>query len=82
MSHDAGYDCMVMGCNLERADMTTRIIDVRSLNLSQPENAGTLINSDISSMICSVKKSRILATDAEVSFLLEAVSYRPLKFCL
>ena len=35
MSHDAGYEFMEMGRNLERADMTTRIIDVRSLNLSQ-----------------------------------------------
>lgn len=29
MSHDAGYEFYRMGCNLERADMTTRIIDVR-----------------------------------------------------
>ena len=35
MSHDAGYEFMEIGRNLERADMTTRIIDVRSLNLSQ-----------------------------------------------
>jgi uncharacterized alpha-E superfamily protein len=35
MSHDAGFEFMEIGRNLERADMTTRIIDVRSLNLSQ-----------------------------------------------
>lgn len=29
MSHDAGYEFYRLGCNLERADMTTRIIDVR-----------------------------------------------------
>jgi uncharacterized alpha-E superfamily protein len=33
MTHDAGYGFLRMGRNLERADMTTRIIDVRSVNL-------------------------------------------------
>jgi uncharacterized alpha-E superfamily protein len=33
MTHDEGYDFLRMGRNLERADMTTRIIDVRSANL-------------------------------------------------
>lgn len=33
LTHDAGYDFLRMGRNLERADMTTRIIDVRSVNL-------------------------------------------------
>jgi len=31
--HDMGYDFLKMGRNLERADMTTRIIDVRSADL-------------------------------------------------
>lgn len=33
MIHDMGYDFLKMGRNLERADMTTRIIDVRSADL-------------------------------------------------
>ncbi|MCW8882255.1 MAG: alpha-E domain-containing protein [Sedimenticola sp.] len=33
MLHDIGYDFLRMGRNLERAEMTTRIIDVRSANL-------------------------------------------------
>jgi uncharacterized alpha-E superfamily protein len=33
MLHDEGYDFLKMGRNLERADMTTRIIDVRSASL-------------------------------------------------
>ena len=33
MNHDSGYDYLRMGRNLERADMTTRIIDVRSASL-------------------------------------------------
>lgn len=33
MLHDVGYEFLRMGRNLERAEMTTRIIDVRSANL-------------------------------------------------
>ncbi len=33
MSHDVGFDFLVMGRNLERADMTSRIVDVRSADL-------------------------------------------------
>jgi uncharacterized alpha-E superfamily protein len=35
MTHDEGYQFLRMGRNLERADMTTRIIDVRSASLLQ-----------------------------------------------
>ncbi len=39
MNHDCGYDFVRIGRNLERADMTTRIVDVRSASLlpDQPE---------------------------------------------
>jgi uncharacterized alpha-E superfamily protein len=33
MTHDEGYNFLRLGRNIERADMTTRIIDVRSANL-------------------------------------------------
>lgn len=33
MNHDVGYDFMRLGRNLERADMTSRIVDVRSADL-------------------------------------------------
>lgn len=33
MAHDYGYDFLRLGLAIERADMTTRIIDVRSANL-------------------------------------------------
>jgi uncharacterized alpha-E superfamily protein len=39
MTHDAGYDFLRIGRNLERADMTTRIVDVRSASLL-PEQVG------------------------------------------
>ncbi len=41
MTHDEGYDFLRMGRNLERADMTTRLIDVRSASLL-PEMPGDL----------------------------------------
>jgi uncharacterized alpha-E superfamily protein len=33
MSHDQSYDFLRLGRNMERADMTTRVIDVRATNL-------------------------------------------------
>lgn len=38
MTHDQGYNFLIMGRSLERADMTTRIIDVRSANLLPETN--------------------------------------------
>lgn len=42
MLHDAGYYFLRMGRNLERADMTTRIIDVQSTNILQGESQEVL----------------------------------------
>ncbi|MFP5305094.1 MAG: alpha-E domain-containing protein [Gammaproteobacteria bacterium] len=39
MSHDVGFQFMRLGTNLEQADMTTRIIDVRSSSLIKPRLA-------------------------------------------
>ncbi|HEX4895446.1 MAG TPA: alpha-E domain-containing protein [Solimonas sp.] len=36
MSHDVGFRFLRLGTNLEQADMTTRIIDVRSASLIRP----------------------------------------------
>ena len=48
MTHDVGYQFLRIGANLEQADMTTRIIDVRSSNLIKPkqiaEDLGPLQN--------------------------------------
>jgi uncharacterized alpha-E superfamily protein len=38
MTHNFGYDFLRIGRNLERADMTSRIIDVRSANLLPEES--------------------------------------------
>lgn len=38
MSHDASYEFVRLGCNLERADMTTRIVDVRSFGMNTDQS--------------------------------------------
>lgn len=38
MLHDEGYSFLKMGRNLERADMTTRLIDVRTANLLESKH--------------------------------------------
>lgn len=43
MCHDLGYLIMRMGCYLERADMTSRIIDVQSTRLSAANSAPELL---------------------------------------
>lgn len=43
MSRDAGFQFLRLGTNLEQADMTSRIIDVRSTSLITPRAAGDLL---------------------------------------
>lgn len=43
MSHDLGYRIMRMGCYLERADMTSRVIDVQSTRLSTSNTSDELM---------------------------------------
>lgn len=42
LSHDTGFQFLRLGTNLEQADMTTRVIDVRSSNLIKPKSAEDL----------------------------------------
>ena len=42
MSHDVGFCFLRLGTNIEQADMTTRIIDVRSANLIRPKSGEDL----------------------------------------
>ncbi len=40
MSHDEAYEMFMLGANLERADMTTRILDTRAVALLEPGALG------------------------------------------
>ncbi|NKF21326.1 alpha-E domain-containing protein [Solimonas marina] len=42
MSHDVGYQFMRIGMNIEQADMTTRIVDVRTVDLIQSRSSDEL----------------------------------------
>jgi len=46
MSNDVGYQFMRMGCNIERADMTSRIIDVQSSRLDVQSSRLAGVDSD------------------------------------
>ena len=46
MSHDAGYRFLCAGRMIERADMTTRIVDVRSASLLSVEDSASLLPFD------------------------------------
>jgi uncharacterized alpha-E superfamily protein len=94
MSHDAGAEFMSIGCNLERADMTTRIIDVRSLNLSKKDEAEALKPFE-NILWMSVLKSLTawqmyrrhmqasVSRDAVLKFLLQDPQFpRAFRFCL
>jgi len=42
MTHDHAYDFLRLGRNLERADMTTRAIDIGAMSLLQPDETGNI----------------------------------------
>ena len=42
MSHDHAYDFVRIGRNLERADMTTRVVDIGAMSMQLPDDAGNL----------------------------------------
>ena len=42
MSHDHAYDFVRIGRNLERADMTTRVVDIGAMSMQLPGDAGNL----------------------------------------
>ncbi|CAI8853694.1 alpha-E domain-containing protein [Methylococcus capsulatus] len=92
MSHDEAYEFVRLGCNLERADMTTRILDVRWVDLS-PEGKDVtpfenlLWMSVLKSMTAYHMYRRHCQTavgrDSVVKFLLEDTLFpRSCHFCL
>lgn len=93
MSRDAGFEFMCIGRNLERADMTTRIIDVRCATLTADQNEALRPFENILWM--SVLKSltayqmyrrhmqSAVGRDAVLKFLLKDTQFpRAFHFCL
>lgn len=95
MSHDVGFQFMRLGTNLEQADMTTRIIDVRSSSLIKPrfgdEQLRPFENIQWMSVLHSLaayqmyrrnERSRVSGT-AALRFLLQNREFpRAVMFCL
>lgn len=42
MSHDHAYDFVRIGRNLERAEMTTRVLDIGAMSLNNPDESGSI----------------------------------------
>jgi uncharacterized alpha-E superfamily protein len=42
MSHDHGYDFIRLGRNIERADMTTRVVDIGAMSLKDSDESSSL----------------------------------------
>jgi uncharacterized alpha-E superfamily protein len=93
MSHDAGFEFVRLGFNLERADMTTRIIDVRSSALMQGQTDAlkpfenilwmSVLNSLTAYQMYRRHMHAAVRRDAVVKFLLQdALFPRAFHFCL
>lgn len=54
MSHNSAYNFIRLGRNLERADMTTRIVDAGAINLMNSKEAGATISDDSSDPFSSI----------------------------
>jgi uncharacterized alpha-E superfamily protein len=95
MSQDVGYEFLRIGANLEQADMTTRILDVRSVSLidptGRPEQLAPLYNIQWMSVLRSLTayqmyrrhvRSRVNRTGV-LRFLLQNREFpRSVTFCL
>ena len=93
MSHDAGYTFLRIGRYLERADMTSRIVDIRSANLL-PEVAtarATYDNLQWMSVLSSLSGYQMYRREMQIrvqraavlKFLLQSREFpRALRFCI
>lgn len=92
MLHDEAYDFLRIGRNLERADMTTRLIDVRSVNLLflETDDAFVMEQTQWRSVLAALsastgisrRKKRRLTQSAVLQFLVQDPAFpRSLVFC-
>ncbi len=67
MTHDNGYDFLRMGRNLERADMSTRVIDIGAMKLLQPEDAGAIDVHVWTSMLRALNAYQMYRKDVQLA---------------
>lgn len=91
MSHDHAYDFIRIGRNLERADMTTRVVDIGAMSLKNPDEAVTLDVHVWTSMLRALGAYQMYRKDVQhgvkyedvVRFLLQnALLPRSVAFCI
>ncbi len=91
MSHDHAYDFIRIGRNLERADMTTRVVDIGAMSLKNPDEAVTLDVHVWTSMLRALGAYQMYRKDVQhgvnyedvVQYLLQnALLPRSVAFCI
>jgi uncharacterized alpha-E superfamily protein len=91
MTHDHAYDFIRIGRNLERADMTSRVVDMGALSLQGPEDTSGLDLHVWTSMLKAMNAYQMYRKDVQigvhcsdvVSFLLQNDYYpRSVAHCL
>ena len=66
MSHDHAYDFVRIGRNLERADMTTRVIDVGAMSLKEEDEPGNLDIHVWTSMLRALNAYQMYRKDVQI----------------
>ena len=67
MTHDHAYDFLRMGRNLERADMTTRVIDIGAMSLLHPDEAGNIDVHVWTSMLRALNAYQMYRKDVQLA---------------
>ena len=66
MTHDHAYDFIRLGRNLERADMTTRIVDVGAMSMQQEADAGSFDVHVWTSMLRALNAYQMYRKDVQI----------------
>ncbi|MGB5179913.1 MAG: alpha-E domain-containing protein [Gammaproteobacteria bacterium] len=83
MSHDHAYDFVRIGRNLERADMTTRVIDIGAMSMQTPDDVGGLDVHVWTSMLRALSAYQMYRKDIRLGVHCEdVVSYLLQNDCL
>ncbi|MCC2607489.1 alpha-E domain-containing protein [Planctobacterium marinum] len=91
LNHDESYLFFRMGCDLERAEMTSRIVDVRSANLVNEEESEPFQNIQWMSVLKSMDAYQMYRQNMNVkvkraqvlSFLMQSETFpRSILFCI
>ena len=66
MTHDHAYDFVRLGRNLERADMTTRIVDIGAMSMQQEDDTGSFDVHVWTSMLRGLNAYQMYRKDVQI----------------